>query len=527
MRIGVDVGGTNTDAVLMDGSKILSSIKASTSPDVTSGIVEAISYLLNDARVVAADIKNVMIGTTHFTNALVERRHLSEVAIIRLASPSGHSVQPKIGWPEDLAEKIGDHIYLLPGGYEFDGREIAPFDSIAVRAAAKDIAKKGLTAAAISCAHVSLNSDMEKQVAEILLEEIPNISLTLSSDIGRIGLLERENSAIINAACAGLARLVIRAFGKALHEMDIEAPFYISQNDGTLIPAHTAEKFPIFTFASGPTNSIRGAAFLSGIEDGIVLDIGGTTCDIGVLQHGFPRESSIDVDVGGVRTNFRMPDVLAVGLGGGTVIRSPTDQLSELSSDLTGVSIGPDSVGYQLLQKALVFGGNVLTSTDIAVAADPSLNIGDASKVAHLSPEFITSVKNKMHQICSDALDHMKTSADDVPVILVGGGNMLISEDLPGSSQTLRPKHASVANAVGAAIAQVSGEVDQLYSYAKQDRKEALADAKDKAVQAVIEAGGIKESIKIVEIEEIPMAYVPGEIVRIKVKAVAELRGSL
>jgi N-methylhydantoinase A/oxoprolinase/acetone carboxylase beta subunit len=509
MRIGVDVGGTNTDAVLMEGSKILSFIKASTSSDVTSGIVEAISYLLNDASVAASAIESVMIGTTHFTNALVERRHLSEVAIIRLASPSGHTVKPKIGWPEDLSEKMGNHVYLLPGGYEYDAREIAPFDVEAARKAAKDIAKKGLTAAAISCAHVSFNDDMETHMAKILLEEAPNISVTLSSEIGRVGLLERENSTIINASCSKLACYVVSAFGKALHEMDIEAPFYISQNDGTLIPAHIAEKFPILTFASGPTNSIRGAAFLSGIENGIVLDIGGTTCD-----------------VGGVRTNFRMPDVLAVGLGGGTIIRTPTGNLSELSGDLTDVTLGPDSVGYELTRKALIFGGEVLTSTDIAVAAEPSLEIGDASKVAHLSPDFVACVKKRMNAICADALDRMKTSADDVPVILVGGGSVLIDENLPGSSQTLRPEHASVANAVGAAIAQVSGEIDQLYSYAKQDRRSALTDAKEKAIQAAVEAGGLIDTHKIVEVEEIPMAYVAGEMVRIKVKVVAELGGS-
>lgn len=522
MRIGVDVGGTNTDAVLMDGRRIVSHIKAGTTADITGGVVEAVSYLLQDAGIPATDIEAVMIGTTHFTNALVERRGLSEVAVIRLASPSGHSVAPKVGWPKDLASLMGDHSYQLPGGYEFDGREISPFDVNAVKRVAQDIATKGLSAVAISSAHASINQGMEKRAAEILREAIPGLNITLSSDIGRIGLLERENSAIINASCANLAHSVMGAFGKALRDIGIQAPFYISQNDGTLISAEVAEQFPIFTFASGPTNSIRGAAFLSGVEDGIVIDIGGTTCDFGVLQHGFPRESSIDVDVGGVRTNFRMPDVLAVGLGGGTIIRYSGD-LREAGEDLSNVKIGPDSVGYELTRKALIFGGDVLTATDIAVAADPKLNIGDPSRVAHLPAAFVNSVKSRMHQICAEALDYMKTEAGDAAAILVGGGSILISEDLPGAGQVIRPEHAAVANAVGAAIAQVSGEVDQLYSLAKQGRAEALTDAKNKAVEAAVSAGGSPESTKIIEVEEIPMAYVPGEVVRIKVKAVADL----
>ena len=87
---------------------------------------------------------------------------------------------------------------------------------------------------------------------------------------------------------------------------------YLSQNDGTLMSVDYAERYPVATFASGPTNSMRGAAFLSGLDDCAVVDIGGTTSDVGMLQHGFPREASVAVEIGGVRTNFRMPDVLLV-----------------------------------------------------------------------------------------------------------------------------------------------------------------------------------------------------------------------
>ena len=81
-----------------------------------------------------------------------------------------------------------------------------------------------------------------------------------------------------------------------------------------MAPEHV-ERYPVLTFASGPTNSMRGAALLAGLKDAMVVDIGGTTSDVGMLMHGFPREAAISVDIGGVRTNFRMPDVLAIGLG--------------------------------------------------------------------------------------------------------------------------------------------------------------------------------------------------------------------
>ena len=523
MRIGVDVGGTNTDAVLMVGKNIISSFKSPTTLDITQGVVNAVNFLLDDAQIEADRIDSVMIGTTQFTNALVERRHLSPVAILRLATPSGTSIPPLTGWPKDLSTLMGNHIYELPGGYEIDGREISAFDASKVRAAARDIAQKGLDAVAISSAHATINAQMERVAADIIAQECPGVRITLSSEIGRVGLLERENSAIINASCSSFALKVVRSFGKALQEIGISSPFYISQNDGTLINARTAERFPILTFASGPTNSIRGAAFLSGVDNGLVMDIGGTTCDIGVLQNGFPRESSIDVDVGGVRTNFRMPDVLAVGLGGGTVIHTPNRRLEQLTNDLSGVQLGPESVGFELAEKGLIFGGTTLTATDIAVASDPSLTIGCRDRLASLPNEFVAAVKAKMTDLCADALDRMKTEAGDVPVILVGGGSILVNANLPGSSQTIRPPFSSVANAVGAAIAQVSGEVDKVYCYQQLGRTEALKDAKRRAIESAVRAGGIKDTIQVVELEEVPMAYVPGDAVRVKVKAVGDL----
>ena len=85
--------------------------------------------------------------------------------------------------------------------------------------------------------------------------------------------------------------------------------------------ADFAEQYPVLTFASGPTNSMRGAAFLSGLKDAMVVDVGGTTSDVGALTHGFPREASVAVEIGGVRTNFRMPDVYSFGLGGGSLVQ--------------------------------------------------------------------------------------------------------------------------------------------------------------------------------------------------------------
>lgn len=510
LRIGIDVGGTNTDAVLMDGLKVVAKIKTPTTPDVTSGITTALRHVLETSGTATSQIAGVMIGTTHFTNAVVERRRLQPTAAVRLGLPATAALPPMVDWPDDLADTLGRHTYLCHGGYEFDGREISAFDPDEIKRVAADIAAKGITAIAVSSVFSPVNPQMEKEAAAILEQEISGAHVTLSSEIGRIGLLERENAAILNACLRQLAKETVAAFKRAIAELGISAPLYLTQNDGTLMSAEFAEQYPVLTFASGPTNSMRGAAFLSGLKDAMVVDIGGTTSDVGALTHGFPREASVAVDIGGVRTNFRMPDVYSFGLGGGSLVKRDP------------LTIGPQSVGYRITEQALVFGGDILTTTDIAVAAGIA-SIGDPARVAHLDRAFVQEALERIQVMVETAVDRMKTSAEPVPVIIVGGGSILISRTLAGASEMVKPPHYEAANAVGAAIAQISGEVDRVYSLDGKSRDAALDDAKSEASAKAIEAGADPKTVQIVDVEDVPLTYLPGNATRIRVKAVGDL----
>lgn len=513
MRIGVDVGGTNTDAVIIHEGKVIAALKTPTTDDVGTGVVLAIRGVLAQAAVPPGAITQVTIGTTHFTNAFVERRRLMEVAVLRLSLPSNTSVRPMIDWPSDLTSVIGNHIYWAHGGYEFDGREIAPFDAGEIEDAARDIQRKGLRHVAISCAFSPINDAMEQKAAAILRDLIPDVHITLSSEVGRMGIIERENAAIMNAALSSMSGHVVGAFRSALQKLSISCPFYISQNDGTIMAADHVERFPVLTFASGLTNSMRGAAWLSGLQDAIVVDIGGTTTDVGVLAHGYPRETSMAIDVGGVRTNFRMPDLHSIGLGGGSlVVRQPDGS----------VTVGPRSVGYDLITKGLVFGGDILTATDIAVAAGRP-DIGNASAVAGLDRALVAHAVDVIHAMVEAAIDRMKTSATAVPVILVGGGGVLVSRPLAGVSDLHIPEHAGVANAIGAAMAQVGGEADRIHFYDRVGRDAALESAKAEAVDAAVTAGADPDTVRVMEVEETPVAYMPGNAMRVRAKAVGEL----
>ncbi len=511
MRIGVDVGGTNTDAVLMDGKTVVASHKAPTSGNVSDGIINAITNILDHSKVSPQKIKSVMVGTTHFTNAFVERKRLLEVAVIRLALPASRGLPPMIDWPEDIAAAVGMNHYLVKGGYEFDGRHISELDEAAIEQAAGDIKQRGIRAVAISCIFSPLNSEMEERAQDIVLKIIPDAEITLSSRIGRLGLLERENAAIMNASLADLSGKVVDSFRSALSQLQIRAPFFISQNDGTLMTADFVEKHPVLTFASGPTNSMRGAACLSGLKNALVVDIGGTTTDVGMLINGFPRESSVSVDIGGVRTNFRMPDILALGLGGGSLVSGNGE-----------IIVGPQSVGYELTEKARVFNGEVLTASDIAVAAGYA-DMGDASLVSDLDADLVKAAVEAIHHIVNVGVDRMKTSSEAMPVILVGGGAVLIRDRIPGTSEVIIPEHAAVANAIGASIAQVGGEVDKVYSYEKEGREIVIERAKQEAVKRAISAGANEASVEIIDFEELPLQYVPGNSVRLRARAAGEL----
>lgn len=147
-------------------------------------------------------------------------------------------------------------------------------------------------AIAITGVFSPINKDQEIKVSEWIKEELGDIPISLSSEIGNIGILERENATILNSALKEAGKIIVKGFNEALNKLDLKCEIYFSQNDGTLMDGEYTEKYPIFTIGCGVTNSIRGASYLSGVKNGIVLDVGGTTTDIGVLKDGF-RENRL------------------------------------------------------------------------------------------------------------------------------------------------------------------------------------------------------------------------------------------
>lgn len=512
-RIGVDVGGTNTDAALLRGQQVLATVKEQTTANVTEGIVNAIESVLAEGNVASHDVDAVMIGTTHFLNALVERRDLRPVGVLRLSGPSGEAWPPGTGWPEDLRAATFAEAVSEEGGVEYDGREIAPLDEDAVRRTCRAWQERGVEAVAICAVFANVDPTMELRAREIALEEMPDVHVSMSHMIGQTDILKRENATILNATLSGLSAQTISGFQSAFAGLDLSCELYLTQNDGTIVSADFAAQFPIFAVASGPTNSMRGAAFLTGQSDVIVIDIGGTTTDIGVLSGGFPRTKSDGAQISGVSTNFRVPDVLSIGLGGG----------SRVTGKKSDLQIGPGSVGYRLIKQAQVFGGDVLTTTDLIVAGGTAV-LGDPARVAGLDCGFVAAALQRIDDMVAEAVDRMKTSTQAISAILVGGGSILVRDGISGVSEVLRPKHFGSANAIGAAISQVSGEAEMVVSLDNTSREDTVTKITNMARDKAVTAGASAHGLEVAELDEMPLSYLPGTAVRIRVKVVGNMQ---
>jgi|TARA_Y100000590_G_scaffold344459_1_gene393879 N-methylhydantoinase A/oxoprolinase/acetone carboxylase beta subunit len=500
-RIGIDVGGTNTDGALLDGERVIETIKTPTTSDVLGGIRTALDGVSHH------DIGAVIIGTTQFTNAVVQRTNLNRVGFLRIGLPAGRSLPPLSSWPTDLAEVVRGETFLVRGGIEYDGRPFEELDEQAVIEAARQFADNGINAIVVSGSFSPIDTRQETRAAELITEHHPQAQITVSHRLGQLGLLERENAAGLNACLLELAESIIAAFAAAIDQAGLgsHTRLFLTQNNGTLLKVEEAAKYPVLTFASGPTNSMRGAAALGEVDDGLVVDVGGTTADFGALVSGYPRQANAAVEVGGVRTLFQLPDVLSIGLGGGSRIH------------LNPLRLGPDSVGQQLSAQALAFGGSVPTLTDAAIA-EGVLRVEGTSR-----PELTNADEVLSHAatMVADGADRMKLSSMEVPLIAVGGGAFAVADAMDGISEVVRPLHGDTANAIGAALAEVSGVTDRVFHDIGHDA--AVAEGVRLATEDAVASGADPTGIEVIEVEDLPLAYLPGDARRVRVRVVGPL----
>lgn len=531
LTIGIDIGGTNTDGVLLKQDNILAVAKINTTSPVKDGIKKVITRLLDKANCDAAQIKYIMIGTTSFINAVLQAKGLNKVLTIRLGKPATTAVEPFFDWPENLKKIVNIRNEIIGGGHEFDGREISPLDRNKLIELALYTKTNNITYVAITGVFANANPEHEKIAAQILKSINPELQITLSHEIGGLNLLLRENATILNASLSEYFLRYSDEIKQAIMQTNLSnAILYFSLNDGSLDNPQSI--FPISTYCSGQSNSIRGASLLTQHSDAIVVDIGGTSADVGILKNGFPLESGFEIKIGnnieGISCSFVAPLTRSYGLGGGSVVTIHSNG---------NISVGPESVGYHLQTKAKIFGGDTLTITDIAVAKG-RLNLGDILKIKSIPIDVINQVDNVIHKKLAEVISKIiqfDKNSHVLTLILVGGGAVLFNKDklsmyLDNAIKKIEiPQYAGFANALGAACAKISGVHNGIFQYTDVNnssvnlRANSIKFAIHKAKQNAVEKGADVKTLTLQEIEETPINYVPGNCTLLRVKVVGAL----
>src|SRR4051794_9357439 len=317
--LGVDAGDTNIDAVVMDThGHLVAKAKVAITADVHSGMETAIKRVVGHPDAARARVTRAPLGTASAFEAIANPTALTRVAVVRIGGPLTLAVPPLTTWPVDLRAAVSAGERVVGGGADYDGRAAAPLDEDGL---ARFLATVGPSAEAVAIAGVfsPVAPDQELLAAEIVRRERGAAThVSLSHEIGSLGLLERENAAVLNAALVSVIEDLTRALDQTLSAEGIDAEPFFAQNDGTAMALGHALRFPLLMVCSGPTSGMRGAAFLSGMEEAVVVDVGGRSTNVGVLVHGFPRSSSLPAQIGGGALDFPMPGPVHVPFGGGS-----------------------------------------------------------------------------------------------------------------------------------------------------------------------------------------------------------------
>jgi len=505
--IGVDIGGTNTDAVLVDQKeKIIGSVKTTTTDDISVGFAIALQQLLEQTAVPREQIQSIFLGTTHATNAILQKKDLFRVGLIRIAGQRPEDLPVAFSWPQDLKEAVVGGAETISGGLECHGEALTPLCKDEIRGAIQRLLDKQVESIAIVGVFSPLNGQQE-MIVSALVREIAGVEfpISLSHEIGGIGFLERENSTLLNASLKRVMKQGFCSLQAVCKSLNLLNPLLITQNDGSVIEVGRAIEYPVLTISAGPTNSFIGGARLAALDNAIVVDIGGTSTDVGLVRRGFPIRSVNKSNIGGVSLNFPMPDVLSVALGGGSIIRFHSDN----------PIIGPASVGKALCTQALSFGGNVLTLTDAALVMGHIEMESSCLERACINSEHGKLIFNRVQEEIMQLIFKIQGEHKGLPIVFVGGGAGLLPPEFFRGAK-LMPSYFNVANAYGAALAEISGTVDTIVSL--QDREKILESLYEKARQNAIAQGADASYLRLVDQQIIPYSYVPNQMARVIVR---------
>lgn len=507
-KIGIDIGGTNTDIVLVDSQNvILACAKTPTTSDTNTGVKTALMRILSEINIGKEEITGIFLGTTQIANAIHQQEELYRVGVIRIAGHHPQSLPTCFTWPAELKKILYVDTVTVDGGFECHGDPITPTNPAQIKEAIHTLLKKDMESLAVVGVFASLNPRQELLVKEIAQDITKGkIPISLSHLIGGAGFIERENSTILNAALKRVMTNVFKSLVATCVNLGLACPIWITQNNGSILDLPHSIEYPVLTISAGPTNSFIGGTKLTQLKDAIVIDIGGTSTDVGIIRNGLPRRCLNNSKIGGITLNFPMPDVYSIALGGGSHVNILQNK----------IEIGPRSCGNKTFSEAVSFGGKQLTLTDIALALDYVTIPGARPKNIMLSHTGCKAVINETLKKIYELISKIGPEEKKLPIVMIGGGSSLLPENLL-DSRFIIPKHADVANAYGAALAEISATVDTVTSL--EDRQSVLEKLQQQAIQAAIQKGADFKTVKVIDIEIIPYHYIPNKMARVIIRA--------
>jgi N-methylhydantoinase A len=457
MLIGIDVGGTTTDAVLVEAGQVKKTAYVPTDhQNLLNCLLEALDQII--AGVQPSRIERVVLSTTLITNMIAEGK-TDPVALMLIPGPGTN--------PQDY--HLGDDTFIVKGAIDYRGREIQKLDEAGVKKAAADISAKGFSKVAIVGKFGQRNHVHELQAGEIVSSAIPGAQIELGHRVsGQLNFPRRAATTMLTAATKEKYREFADHITRAFEQRRIGCPIYILKADGGTLPLQTSLEMPVETIFSGPAASTMGVMALTPPDQtSVVVDIGGTTTDLALILSGKPLLSSKGARVDSLLTHVRAFAVKSLAIGG--------DSAVSISSDC--LAVGPQRLGA-----ALCMGGPSATPTDAMRILGLS-EIGDLGRarkaMEDLGRQMGTTPTQAAQMVVDAVVDKIVSEIRQMfleweqepayrvweimqrgeieaqNVAGVGGGAPplvpLIAQKL--GARPIVPDYAPVANAVGAAVA--------------------------------------------------------------------------
>lgn len=461
MIIGLDVGGTHADVVLLGDSGLVREIKVPTDQENLFKTVLAGLEAIIDG-IDPHQIRRIVLSTTLTTNAIAQKK-LPPVGMI---VSSGPGVDPDF-------YRTNLHYYAVAGSIDHRGREVAPISENEIQKVADGFKTKGIRNVGIVGKFSVRNPQHEIQIHRILKDHFERLFMGHQVS-GNLNFSRRVATTYLNAAVYPIHRSFFDAVNKSLFQKGLNVPLYILKADGGTMNLEASMEFPGQTILSGPAASVMGAVGFAPIDtDAMVMDIGGTTTDIAIIRNRIPLLHPIGVRLGGFRTLIRSLETRSIGIGGDSSVKVSDGELI----------IGPEREG-----PAMAFGGSNPTPTDAllvlgemtggdreaafrgmtAVAQDLGLSVEDAARrvfdhachrILSEARELIDRINNRPVYTVQDLQQGDKVNPK--VFLILGGPAPYFArriEALSGCRVQLVPRW-QVANAVGAALARTTCEV--------------------------------------------------------------------